>query len=109
MSYKRCVVVTGMGVVSPFGEGVDTFWSGLLAAQSRIAPVERLSHGGYRSVLGGQVPPELAAVLCESEGERGGPRPRGRRTGLPVRGHREPHRRGGGLPPRRRLAGRSRH
>lgn len=70
MDHKRRVVVTGMGVVSPFGEGVDTFWAGLLAAQSRIAPVERLSHGGYRSVLGAQVPPELAAALCESEGDR---------------------------------------
>ncbi|MCW7540419.1 beta-ketoacyl-[acyl-carrier-protein] synthase family protein [Aquabacterium sp. A7-Y] len=70
MSHKRRVVVTGMGVVSPFGEGVDTFWDGLLAAQSRIQPVERLSHGGYRSVLGAEVPPALAESLCKSEGDR---------------------------------------
>lgn len=70
MSHKRRVVVTGMGVVSPFGEGVDTFWDGLLAARSCIEPIERLSHGGYRSVLGAQVPPALAEALCRTEGDR---------------------------------------
>ncbi len=36
----RRVVVTGLGMVSPLGSGVDTSWSRLLASQSGAAPIE---------------------------------------------------------------------
>lgn len=36
---KRRVVVTGLGVVSPVGTGVEKFWKALLAGQSGIRPI----------------------------------------------------------------------
>src|SRR3989338_2465554 len=40
MSQKRRVVVTGMGVVSCFGNDVDLFYEQLLAGKSGIVPIE---------------------------------------------------------------------
>lgn len=61
MATKRRVVVTGFGVVSPFGIGSDTYWQGLLSGQSRVKPVEAFAQLGYRSALGAQVPEEAVA------------------------------------------------
>ncbi|HOW36210.1 MAG TPA: beta-ketoacyl-ACP synthase II [Candidatus Omnitrophota bacterium] len=36
---KRRVVITGLGVVSPVGTGVEKFWKALLAGQSGIRPI----------------------------------------------------------------------
>ena len=33
---RRRVVVTGMGVVSPVGIGVDAFWNALLSGKSGV-------------------------------------------------------------------------
>lgn len=35
----RTAVITGRGVVSPFGAGVQAFWSGLVAGQTAIGPI----------------------------------------------------------------------
>lgn len=37
---RRRVVVTGLGVVSPFGDGVDAFWDALVAGASGIRDVD---------------------------------------------------------------------
>ncbi len=55
----RRIVVTGFGVVSPYGIGVDAYWQGLLSGVSRVAPVEAFSTQGYRSTLGARVPQEV--------------------------------------------------
>ena len=52
------VVVTGLGVVSPIGIGIETFWKNALAGRSgitAISPFEGLPLEGYRSQVAGQV------------------------------------------------------
>ncbi len=36
---KRRVVITGMGIVSPIGNSVDSFWEAVLTGRSGIAPI----------------------------------------------------------------------
>ena len=40
---RRRVVVTGMGVVSPVGIGVDAFWNALLSGKSGVTLIPRIS------------------------------------------------------------------
>ena len=50
------VAVTGIGVVSPFGHGVEPFWRGLVAGTCGLRPIRRFEVP--RGVaLGGEVPP----------------------------------------------------
>lgn len=49
------VVVTGFGVVSCLGCGVDTFWKALLAGESGIGPITKFDAGEYRCQIGGEV------------------------------------------------------
>lgn len=55
MSNRR-IVITGMGVVSPLGCGVETVWQRLLAGQSgiRVLPAEMVDQLAVK--IGGQVP-----------------------------------------------------
>ncbi len=52
---RRRVVVTGMGVVSPLGCTLDTFWSRLIAGQSGIRPITRFDATQYASRIAGEV------------------------------------------------------
>lgn len=38
------VVITGYGLVTPFGMGVDPFWHGLLAGDRALGPAQRFRH-----------------------------------------------------------------
>ncbi len=51
-------MITGCGVVSPFGGGVDAFWSALCAGRSAIAPLRGLAVAGLEGVLAAEVPPD---------------------------------------------------
>lgn len=51
----RRVVITGLGVVSPFGVGVQALWDGLLAGQSRLAPLAQFDASGFPCRLAGEV------------------------------------------------------
>jgi 3-oxoacyl-[acyl-carrier-protein] synthase II len=51
----RRVVVTGMGVVSPIGQGRQAFFASLLSARSGIRPVEINLFDRLRMRIGGQV------------------------------------------------------
>ena len=48
--------LTGCGVVSPFGGGVDAFWSALCAGRSAIAPLHGFAVAGLDHVLAAEVP-----------------------------------------------------
>ena len=50
------VVVTGMGVVSPFGVGVAPFWDGLAAGQSAISRIACFDPSPYPCQIAGQIP-----------------------------------------------------
>ena len=48
------VVVTGMGAISPYGAGVETFWQSVVAGQSGIAPLELFDAEGFSCTIGGE-------------------------------------------------------
>ena len=52
------IVVTGMGVVSPLGVGVDTMWSRLTAGKSGIVHNDRFDTEGFGATIAGLVPPK---------------------------------------------------
>jgi 3-oxoacyl-[acyl-carrier-protein] synthase II len=52
---KQRVVVTGMGVVTPIGVGVETFWRALLAGKNGVARVSHFDPAGFRSQLAAEV------------------------------------------------------
>lgn len=55
MTQDRRVVVTGLGVISPLGNDVDTFWRRLVAGQSGIGRITRFDTAEYRVHIAGEV------------------------------------------------------
>ena len=56
MSNPRDIVITGAGVVTPIGIGVDAFWEALAARESGIRPVDLFDASSLRVRFGGQIP-----------------------------------------------------
>jgi 3-oxoacyl-[acyl-carrier-protein] synthase II len=54
----RRVVVTGLGLVTPLGCGVEVTWKNLLAGKSGISPVTRIDVSDIPAKIAGQVPLE---------------------------------------------------
>lgn len=52
----RRVVVTGMGMVSPLADGVDTTWKKLIAGESGLGPITKVDVSDLPARVGGQVP-----------------------------------------------------
>jgi len=52
----RRVVVTGLGLVTPLGTGVEHSWSRLLDGQSGIRPITAFDTEGYGCTIAGEVP-----------------------------------------------------
>lgn len=52
---KRRVVVTGLGVVSPVGIGVQTSWSSLIAGKSGITRITKFDPSNFASQIAGEV------------------------------------------------------
>ncbi|MDF2096317.1 beta-ketoacyl-ACP synthase II [Aquibaculum arenosum] len=52
----RRVVVTGLGLVTPLGTGVDHVWQQLLAGRSGIRPIQNFDISDLPSKIGGQPP-----------------------------------------------------
>lgn len=55
MTGKRRVVVTGMGLVSPLGNDVQSSWSAALAGQSGVVPITAFDAGLYSTRFGGTI------------------------------------------------------
>ncbi len=65
-SGARRIVVSGMGIVSPFGAGLKTFWTGLSAGTCAIKPATLVETEGFRSRIAAEVPAEVVAGLPAS-------------------------------------------
>ena len=52
---KRRVVITGLGIVSPVGNDVDTAWASILAGRSGIGKVERFDTSNFPTKFGGEI------------------------------------------------------
>src|ERR1043166_5737476 len=55
MNNDRRVVITGMGVVTPIGNDLETFWSNLKAGVSGIRRVHSVDPTPFDSQIGGEV------------------------------------------------------
>ena len=53
---QRRVVVTGLGVISPLGSGVDKNWEALLSGRSGIRKITRFAADAFASRIAGEVP-----------------------------------------------------
>ena len=52
----RRVVITGMGMVTPLGDGVDTNWRRLMAAESGIRSIQAFDTTDLATKIAGEVP-----------------------------------------------------
>lgn len=52
---NRRTVITGMGVISPVGHDVDTFWKAILNAESGIGPVTKFDVSNYSTRIAAEV------------------------------------------------------
>jgi 3-oxoacyl-[acyl-carrier-protein] synthase II len=57
------VVVSGLGVVSPYGAGTKTFWAGLATGECAIRPLSVIDTEGFRSRIGAEVPADVMPAL----------------------------------------------
>lgn len=51
---KRRVVITGIGIVSPYGCGIKKFWNSLIEGKSGIKTITRMPLEGHQVTIGGE-------------------------------------------------------
>ncbi len=70
---KNKVVVTGIGVISPIGTGIPSFWESLINGKSGISEITRFNTDRYPTRIAGEIkdfapkeylPEDLANSLC---------------------------------------------
>ena len=61
------VVVSGLGVVSPYGVGTKTLWAGLATGECAIRPLTVVDTEGFRSRIGAEVPADVVSALGVSQ------------------------------------------
>ncbi|MBP2330653.1 3-oxoacyl-[acyl-carrier-protein] synthase II [Kibdelosporangium banguiense] len=54
-------VITGLGLVTAFGRGVDTFWTASCAGHSALAPPKRFTAESHEGEAVGEVPADVVA------------------------------------------------
>ena len=67
MNDQRRVVVTGLGLVSPLGTGVEKNWQALLEGRSGIRKITRFATDGFASRIAGEVPDFRAEDFIEAK------------------------------------------
>src|SRR5262249_2703120 len=55
-SSSRRVVITGIGVLSPIGSDLATFWQALLQGRSGVKPIRTFDTSGLPTNFGGEIP-----------------------------------------------------
>ena len=68
--YNRRVVVTGLGVISPVGNDVDTAWSNLVNGVSGIGTITRFDPERYDAKLAGEVKDFSASDWMDAKAAR---------------------------------------
>jgi 3-oxoacyl-[acyl-carrier-protein] synthase II len=58
---SRNVVITGLGVVSGFGIGMEPLWAALCEGRSCLAPIRRFDASGFACRVAGELPDGFAA------------------------------------------------
>src|SRR5664279_2690180 len=68
---RRRIVVTGLGIISPVGIGVETAWSSILAGRSGIGPITRFDTSTFPTRIAGEVKDfDVGAFLSAKEARR---------------------------------------
>ena len=68
---KRRVVVTGLGVISPVGNDIETFWKNLVSGKSGIGLIESFDASGFESRIAGEIKAyDPSAYLSPKEAKR---------------------------------------
>lgn len=52
---NKRVVITGLGMITPLGIGVDPTWSGLIAGKSGIGPITSFDATGFETRIAGEI------------------------------------------------------
>ena len=52
---QRRVVITGMGIISPLGIGVDEYWQSLSTGRSGVGPITQFDASGYKVRIAAEV------------------------------------------------------
>ncbi|MCK5011777.1 MAG: beta-ketoacyl-[acyl-carrier-protein] synthase II, partial [Deltaproteobacteria bacterium] len=55
MIVEKRVVVTGMGIISPIGIGVDENWEAICQGKSGIGPITKFDTSDFVSKIAGEV------------------------------------------------------
>src|SRR5262245_40540661 len=55
MTQRRRVAITGIGMVTPVGNNVETSWANLLAGRSGIGPIRQFDASGFPVHIGAEV------------------------------------------------------
>ncbi|PIZ68434.1 MAG: beta-ketoacyl-[acyl-carrier-protein] synthase II, partial [Candidatus Marinimicrobia bacterium CG_4_10_14_0_2_um_filter_48_9] len=64
------VVITGMGVISPLGNDVTTFWNALIQGKNGIKTIPEWVTAGYPVTIAGQADPVTIDDLVDSKDAR---------------------------------------
>lgn len=64
---SKRVVITGLGVVTPIGTGVETFWKAAMAGTNGVAPLKTIDTTDFRTKVGGEVPDFDPAAHIEKD------------------------------------------
>jgi len=67
MTYTRRVVITGVGLVTPLGTGVDKNWQALMDGRSGIGPVTRFDASDFPTRIAGEVKDFRAEEFIEKK------------------------------------------
>ncbi|MEE8302533.1 MAG: beta-ketoacyl synthase N-terminal-like domain-containing protein [Candidatus Tectomicrobia bacterium] len=60
---RREVVVTGVGIISPYGRGCQAYWQGLSQGHCAIKAIRLFPTEGFRSRIGGEVSADTVRTL----------------------------------------------
>ncbi|MFV9473004.1 beta-ketoacyl-ACP synthase II [Advenella sp. RU8] len=68
---KRRVVITGLGIVSPVGNSIDTAWDNIINGRSGIGRITRFDASGFNSQIAGEVRDfDLTKYMSAKEGKQ---------------------------------------